>query len=107
MQGHTSAKDRYKSAAAVLRVRDVEDKQEYRKRRRQHCEDIKEKCGGTKGDEPRVAILGPGLGFPGEEGPEKPGMQLQLNCSITLANGLENYPGRKYVIRWHFSVCCL
>ena len=60
-----SAAERYKNAAAVLRARDVEDRRDYKDRRRKQAADAKaRKRAREAGDEDKAVRLGTGLGFP-------------------------------------------
>lgn len=64
------AAERFKNAAAVLRARDIEDRKDYKERRRKQAADAKAKRKATEAGEAEgsAVILGPGLGFPSAQG---------------------------------------
>ena len=64
-----TAAERFKNAAAVLKARDVEDRRDYKERKRKQAAEVKAKKRAREaGDADRLAAtLGPGLGFPSAE----------------------------------------
>ena len=64
-----TAAERFKNAAAVLKARDVEDRRDYKERKRKQAAEVKAKKRAREaGDADGVAVtLGPGLGFPSAE----------------------------------------
>lgn len=76
-EGHITAAQRFKAAAAALKARDVEDKRDYRERRRTKLGELKAKKWADGKETGPIATLGPGLGYPGEEAPRMSGRLLR------------------------------
>ena len=77
--------ERFAKAAAALKVRDAEDKKVYNERKRAKNQEKRAKQklrdAEERGEE-AIAILGPGLGFPGEEDLGNDNIFLRLGLSL-------------------------
>ena len=64
-----SAAERFKNAAAVLKARDVDDRRDYKERKRKQAAELKAKKRAREGEDAggMAVTLGPGLGFPSAE----------------------------------------
>ncbi len=86
----STAAERFKNAAAILKARDVEDRRDYKERKRKQAAELKaKKRSRDVGDEDDLAVmLGPGLGFPTAES-----KLLSTSLCSTYSHFLTREPG--------------
>lgn len=95
-----TVEERFKAAAAVLKARDVEDRKSYKDRKRQQAADAKRKKRARQAEDGVAGLgvtLGPGLGFPDQQG-RLPGNTL-ITSSIPTSE-------KQYACIYFLIFCC-